>query len=112
MNEETLLSIAISDHFLLVLRPDKQDFQGTSVTIELARRLEVENISVMLNKVPESMDLELLKEQVESGYEAEVVGMLPLCSEMAELASSGLFVNRYPQHRLSQTLARIADRLV
>ncbi|MBT5019437.1 MAG: MinD/ParA family protein [Planctomicrobium sp.] len=112
VNEETLLSIAISDHFLLVLRPDKQDFQGTSVTIELARRLEVENISVMLNKVPESMDLELLKEQVESGYEAEVVGMLPLCSEMAELASSGLFVNRYPQHRLSQTLARIADRLV
>lgn len=112
VNEETLLSIAISDHFLLVLRPDKQDFQGTSVTIELARRLEVENISVMLNKVPESMDLELLKEQVESGYEAEVVGMLPLCSEMAELASSGLFVNRYPQHRLSQTLARIADRLL
>lgn len=111
VNEETLLSIAISDHFLLVLRPDKQDFQGTSVTIELARRLQVENISVMLNKVPESMDLELLQEQVESGYEAKVVGMLPLCSEMAELASSGLFVNRYPQHRLSQTLSRVAEQL-
>lgn len=111
VNEETLLSIAISDHFLLVLRPDRQDFQGTSVTVELARRLGVENISVMLNKVPESMDLELLKEQVQTGYGAEVVGMLPLCSEMAELASSGIFVNRFPQHRLSHALKGIAERL-
>lgn len=111
VNEETLLSIAISDKFLLVLRPDKQDFQGTSVTVELARRLGVQDISVMLNKVPDSMDRELLQTQVEAGYQAPVVGMLPLSSEMAELASSGLFVNRYPTHRLSQTLARIAEHL-
>lgn len=111
VNEETLLSIAISDKFLLVLRPDKQDFQGTSVTVELARRLGVQDISVMLNKVPDSMDRELLQAQVEAGYQAPVVGMLPLSSEMAELASSGLFVNRYPTHRLSQTLASIAQHL-
>ena len=36
VNEETLLSIAISDTFLLIMRPDNQDFQGTSVTVELA----------------------------------------------------------------------------
>ena len=111
VNEETLLSIAISDHFLLVLRPDQQDFQGTAVTIELARRLGVGNVSVMLNKVPESLDLELLKAQVEAGYEAPVIGMLPLCSEMAELASSGLFTNRYPTHRLTQVLNRVADEI-
>src|SRR5205085_1035965 len=29
LNEETLLTIGISDLLLLVLRPDKQDFQGT-----------------------------------------------------------------------------------
>ena len=39
MNEETLLSIAISDVFVLVLRPDHQDFQGTAVTVEVARKL-------------------------------------------------------------------------
>ena len=36
VNEETLLSIAISDKLLLVMRPDSQDFQGTAVTAELA----------------------------------------------------------------------------
>lgn len=112
VNEETLLSIAISDHFLLVLRPDKQDFQGTAVTVELARKLGVEKISVLLNKVPASMDPELLKEQVQSGYSCEVVGILPLCSEMAELASSWIFVNRFPEHRLTQELSNVAQHLL
>lgn len=111
VNEETLLSIAISDHFLLVLRPDKQDFQGTSVTVELARRLGVKSISVLLNKVPEALDQELLREQVERGYQAQVIGMLPLCAEMAELASCGLFVNRFPRHRLTETLTGVANAL-
>ena len=61
VNEETLLSIAISDLFLLLLRPDAQDFQGTSVTLELARRLGVEEIKVILNKVPPGIDAGGLK---------------------------------------------------
>jgi MinD-like ATPase involved in chromosome partitioning or flagellar assembly len=112
VNEETLLSIAISDCFLLVLRPDNQDFQGTAVTVELARRLNVERILVMLNKVPDAVDRTLLREQVESGYQAPVVGMLPLNSEIAELASSGIFVNRYPQHPFARELRAVADRIL
>ena len=56
VNEETLLSIAISDLLLLVMRPDNQDFQGTAVTAELARRLEVKQMLLLVNKVPPSMD--------------------------------------------------------
>ncbi len=111
VNEETLLSIAISDQFLLVMRPDSQDFQGTSVTVELARKLGVDDIAVMLNKVPDALDHELLKEQVHAAFGAPVIGILPLCSEMAELASSGIFVNRYPDHRLARTLRSVADYL-
>lgn len=112
VNEETLLSIAISDRFVLVLRPDSQDFQGTSVTVELARRLNVNDIQVVLNKVPDSMDRDLLQRQVEANYGAPLSGMLPLSSEMAELASSGIFVNRYPDHPLSRTLKQIAEKLL
>ena len=111
VNEETLLSIALSDMFVLIMRPDNQDFQGTSVTVELAKRLNVERAIVIINKVPPSMDREFLREQVESAYELEVAGILPLCSEMAELASSGLFVNRFPKHELSASLAAIAERI-
>ena len=37
LNEETLLSIAISDTLIIVMRPDSQDYQGTAVTVEVAR---------------------------------------------------------------------------
>jgi MinD-like ATPase involved in chromosome partitioning or flagellar assembly len=40
LNEETLLSITISDVLVLIMRPDKQDYQGTAVTVDIARRLE------------------------------------------------------------------------
>jgi MinD-like ATPase involved in chromosome partitioning or flagellar assembly len=37
LNEETLLSIAISDSLALILRPDSQDYQGTGVTVDRRR---------------------------------------------------------------------------
>jgi MinD-like ATPase involved in chromosome partitioning or flagellar assembly len=112
VNEETLLSIAIANVFVLIMRPDSQDFQGTAVTVELARRLEVERVLVILNKIPAAMDRTLLREQVEAGYRAPVIGMLPLCNEMAELASSGIFVNGHPDHPLTRELVRIADQVM
>jgi MinD-like ATPase involved in chromosome partitioning or flagellar assembly len=112
VNEETLLSIAIASTFVLIMRPDRQDFQGTAVTLELARRLEVERILVIVNKIPSGMNRTALREQVETAYRAPVAGMLPLCAEMAELASSGIFVNRYPDHPLSRELGRICDQIM
>lgn len=108
VNEETLLSIAISDRLLLVMRPDSQDFQGTAVTAELARKLEVRDMVLVLNKVPGGMDRVALKEQVEAAYEAPVAAMLPLSPEMAQLASSGLFTLRFPDHPLTQEVHRVA----
>lgn len=40
LNEETLISIGISNVLLVILRPDSQDFQGTAVTVDVARKLE------------------------------------------------------------------------
>ena len=44
LNEETLLSLLISDMLVLILRPDQQDFQGTAVTVEVARKLQMKKI--------------------------------------------------------------------
>jgi MinD-like ATPase involved in chromosome partitioning or flagellar assembly len=41
LNEETLPAIAISDVVFLILRPDRQDFQETAFTVEVARELNV-----------------------------------------------------------------------
>ncbi len=111
VNEETLLSIVVSNVLLLVLRPDSQDFQGTSVTLELARRLEVENVMLIVNKIPPGMDRVKLKEKVESAYDAKVIAMAPLNHEIVRLASAGLFVNRHPDHPFTRELRLVVDEL-
>lgn len=112
VNEETLLSIAISDKLILVMRPDSQDFQGTAVTAELARRLEIPEMLVLINKVPPNMDVVQLRERVEKAYGADVVAMLPMNYEIVRLASSGIFVNRYPDHPMTLALRQVADRVM
>jgi septum site-determining protein MinD len=112
VNEETLLSIAISDCLVLIMRPDHQDFQGTAVTMELARRLEVPRILMVVNKIPPGTDIESLKQQVQSSFGAEVAGALPLNNEMARLASGGIFVNRFSDHPFTRELRKVAERLM
>src|SRR5262249_16758591 len=64
LNEETLLSIAISDVLVLILRPDQQDYQGTAVTVEVARKLHVARMLLVVNKALPSVNFTALREQV------------------------------------------------
>jgi septum site-determining protein MinD len=112
VNEETLLSIAISDVLLLVMRPDSQDFQGTAVTAELARRLEIPKMLLVVNKVPPGMDGAQLRTRVEQLYDAEVAALLPLNFEIVRIASGSIFVNRFPEHPMTLALKQIAEQLL
>ncbi len=107
LNEETLLSIAISDILLILLRPDHQDYQGTSVTVEISRQLEVPRTCLVLNKVPENFDRAALAAKVSAAYDCKVVGVLNHEDQMMTLASSGIFVIRYPDHPLSSEFKSI-----
>ena len=88
LNEETLLSIAISDGLAIVMRPDQQDYQGTGVTVEVARKLGVPTLLLVVNKVPQTFDTAQVKERVEEAYGAQVGAMLPHSDEMMVLASA------------------------
>ncbi|MEN9221565.1 MAG: MinD/ParA family protein [Thermostichus sp. BF3_bins_97] len=108
LNEETLLSITISDVLVLILRPDRQDFQGTAVTVDVARRLEVPNMLLVVNKVLTSFDFAKVKQQVESTYNLTVAGVLPLSEDMVRLGSAGIFSLEFPDHVWSKTIQQIA----
>ena len=108
LNEETLLSIAISDALIIIMRPDSQDYQGTAVTVEVARKLGVPRLLLVVNKVPSSFKPAEVKARVEKTYNCEVAGVLPHSDEMMTLASSGIFVLRYPNHPVTAMLKQIA----
>lgn len=111
INEETLLSVIISDVLIVILRPDKQDYQGTAVTVDVARKLDVPKMMMVVNKALPSLNTEALKNQVQNIYKVPVAGILPVCEEMFHLASSDIFCLRYPEHIWSKTIQNIAEHI-
>ncbi len=112
LNEETLLSLAVSDALAIIMRPDQQDYQGTGVTVEVARKLEVPRIVMIVNKCPASVDPVEVKIRVERTYECEVAAVLPHSDEVMTLASAGVFVTRFPHHPVTALYRQAAMRLI
>lgn len=112
LNEETLLSIAISNTLVVILRPDQQDFQGTAVTVDVARKLKVPKLLLAINKVLPAFDFDVLRKQVEMTYNTSVAGILPLSEEMIQLGSSDIFCLRYADHPFSKTVKEIAEQII
>ena len=112
VNEETLLSSAISDMLLLILRPDRQDYQGTAIMLELARQLEVPKIRLLINKAVNQQDFAALRERVESTHRTPVVGVIPLAEEIAVLGSTGLFCLLHPEHVMTTTLNQVVQEIL
>ncbi|RCJ42055.1 CDP-3,6-dideoxy-D-glycero-L-glycero-4-hexulose-4-reductase [Nostoc minutum NIES-26] len=112
INEETLLSIAMSDILVLILRPDTQDYQGTAVAIDIACELEVPKMLLVVNKVLTKFDFEALQQKVQTAYNVPVAGVFPLCEEMVELASNSIFCLRYPEHPWTQEIDKVARQIL
>jgi MinD-like ATPase involved in chromosome partitioning or flagellar assembly len=112
LNEETLLSITISSALAIVLRPDRQDYQGTGVTVHIAQRLSVPNIYLIVNKVPAAMNADAIKKQVEETYHVPVAAVLPHSDDVMMLASEGVFVLRYPDHPITAGFKKITSLLM
>ncbi|AFZ35710.1 ParA family protein [Stanieria cyanosphaera PCC 7437] len=112
LSKETFLSIAISHILILILRPDKQDYQGTAVTVDVARQLKVRKMLLAINKVLSSMNLEALRQKVEETYTAPVAGIFPLSEDLVQLASEGVFCVKYPTHPVSQEFSKVAQHIV
>ena len=111
LNEETLLSIAISNSLIIILRPDSQDYQGTAVTVDVAKKLDVPNMIMLVNKVPTTFDFDDVKTRVEQTYDATVGAVLPHSDEMMILASSGIFAIRFPDHPITKGLKSLVDQV-
>ncbi len=112
LNEETLLSLVISHALVIVMRPDKQDYEGTGITVKVAQGLQVPKMMLVVNKSPPLLDPEGVRTKVERAYGCQVAAVLPHSDEMMTLASEGIFAIRYPDHPLTALYRQIADRVM
>ncbi len=112
LNEETLLSIAICDALAVVMRPDRQDYEGTSVAVSVARKLRVPRMVLVVNNMPAAFDSAAVKANVEKAYGCEVAAVLPHSDELMVLSSAGVFAVRHPDHPLTALYRQVAARLM
>lgn len=112
LGEQTLLSIVISHTLVIILRPDQQDYEGTGVTVQVARRLKVPNMVLVVNKLPSVFDAAAVKAQVERAYGCQVIAILPHSEELMTLASAGIFALRHPDSPVTTLYRQAADILM
>lgn len=112
LNEETLFSIAISHILVIIMRPDQQDYEGTGVTVEVARSLDVPQMMLIVNKTPAAFDPAEVQARVEQTYNCDVAAVLPHSEEMMTLASTGIFALRYPDHPLTALYKQVTTKLI
>jgi MinD-like ATPase involved in chromosome partitioning or flagellar assembly len=112
LSKETFLSIAISHVLILILRPDKQDYQGTAVTVDIAKQLKVRKMLLAINKVLASMNPDALRQKVEEAYDLPVAGIFPLSEDVVRLASEGIFSLRNPDHPVTDEFRKVAHHIM
>jgi len=112
LHEETLLSIAISSTAVEVMRPENRDYLGAAVFIDVARKLDVPNTLLVVNKIPHVFDIDDVREKVEKLYDCKVAAMLPFSDEMLAAGGSGIFSLQYPNHAITLGLKSIAAQII
>ena len=112
LNEETLLSITISDVLVIILRPDQQDFQGTAVTVDIARLLDVPDLHLVVNKALAKYDFGQMAEEISGVFDSPVAGVLPLSEDLVDNASVDIFSLMQPEHTWSQGVQKISQALL
>jgi MinD-like ATPase involved in chromosome partitioning or flagellar assembly len=110
-NDTNLLIVALSDTLGVLLRPDQQDYQGTSVTMQVARKLEVPEIELVVNKSPSLFNPEMVKTKVEEAYDASVAALLQHSDEVMALAGNGIFALENPNDPFTEQLKQTAVAL-
>ena len=111
LNEETLLSLVISNVLIIVMRPDQQDYEGTGITARVAQELHVPHIMLVVNKTPARFNTAVVRQKVEKAYGCEVAAVLPHSEEMMELASNGIFSLKYPDHHMTSLYLHVTSRI-
>ena len=112
VSEDTFSMAALSDTLVIVLRPDKQDYQGTAVILDVANQLEVPSIWLVTNLVPSSFDLAEVAAEVERSYQSRVAAVIPATPDILSLCSSDIFVVQHPTHPVSLLLTVLAGKIL
>jgi len=112
VDQYPLVSLAGSDTLILMLRLDKQDYQGTAVMVSLAQKLEIPHLKMVVSQMPPAFDIEDVQREVQEKYQLPVTAILPHTEEMLMLAGKGIFTREYPTHPLTTIIKQMTQDFI
>lgn len=107
LNEETFLSIALSDILLVILRPDEQDYLGTSVTLEISKKFEIPKIFLIMNKLLPKYKAKEVEKKLSKTFHVPVAGIIYFSEEFADAGSGDVFIVDHPDHAFTKVIEQI-----
>lgn len=111
-NENGFLAFALADVLLLVLNPTVQDYQDTAVFVDLAQRLQVQQVALVASQVAPDLDVEQLVESLANAYQIPVLGTLTTVKPIEHSKYPHLLCQAQPAHAYSQGLQEVASKLL
>ena len=112
LSEDTLLAIAACDTSILLTRVDRQDFEGTAITLEITKRFGRESF-LIVTMAPPRISPEIIKAEVERVFGRPVLGVVPFNEDVLEASRTReLFALTRPDHSFSKVIYNIANQIV
>ncbi|MTJ51927.1 MinD/ParA family protein [Anabaena sp. UHCC 0253] len=123
IREQTLLPISISNTIVIVLRPDIQDLQETTMSLEIAEKLSIPKKMLIMNQAVNNEE-ELTTELHKFFHrQATVAGILPTSEKIIQFSipkqlqnnkknTSSLFYVENPEDPWSKKIEKIANKII
>ena len=112
LNEETFLSVALSDILFVILRPDEQDYLGTAVTLEISKKFEIPKIYLIVNKLLPKYKPKDVEKQMQKTFHVPVAGIIHFSEDFADAASKEVFVVNHPDHPFTKVIGQIYEKMI
>jgi MinD-like ATPase involved in chromosome partitioning or flagellar assembly len=106
LGEQTLPLLAITNILVVVMLLDKEDYQGTGVIIDVANKIDVPVITLIINKVTGPFDEHSVKSEAERAYKCRVAAVLPHADNLQ------IPLNAAPDNPLTVTLRAAVTMLM
>jgi MinD-like ATPase involved in chromosome partitioning or flagellar assembly len=108
LDEQTLKIIALSNTLIILMRLEQQEYQGTGVTVDVARKLDVSDVQIAASQTPPVYTVPQIEQQVRNAYHCPLLMSLPHSNDVIELGGAELFLLRYPHHSITTQINQAA----
>ncbi len=112
LNEEALLAMQSVSTMLIVMRPDANDFEGTGVILQVARKLDVPRPLLIINQLLDTSQVLAVRTRAEKTFGTEVAAVLPYSPEFMTFDGNSLFIFKHAEHPISLSLKQMATSFV